>query len=84
MIFDYSKLKGRIREKFMTQEAFAKRLGMSRTTFSLKLNDVSEFSQREMLQALNLLDVNVKLIDEYFFTLKVKKTEQEKKAVKVR
>lgn len=77
MIFDYSKLKGRIREKFITQEAFAKKLGMSRSTFSLKINDVSEFSQREMLRALKLLGVNVKLIDEYFFTPKVKKTEHE-------
>lgn len=76
MSFDYSKLRGRIKEKFETQEAFAKALGMSRATLSLKLNDVSEFSQFEMFRSLDLLDVTVSEIDSYFFTPMVNKAEQ--------
>ena len=45
--FDYSKLKGRIREIFDTQSAFAEAMGMSTTSLSAKLNNKIEFSQKE-------------------------------------
>lgn len=76
MSFLYSKLKGKIKEKYGTQEAFAKRLGISRTSLSLKLNNLSEFSQREIMDSITLLGLNGAEVDEYFFTLEVQKTEQ--------
>ena len=48
MAFDYSKLRGKIKEVFGTQDKFAKALGISRATLSLKLNNISEFTQQEM------------------------------------
>ena len=72
MDFSYDKLRGRIREKFGTQDEFAKKLGMSRTSLNLKLNNVSEFTQKEILRAASLLGISLSEIDEYFFTLKVK------------
>ena len=38
MAFDYSKLKGKIVEKFQTQQAFAKAMELSERSLSLKLN----------------------------------------------
>lgn len=65
--FSYSKLKGRIREKFGTQDAFAKKLGISRTSLSLKLNNSSEFTQKEMLRSMKLLEFSRAEFDSYFF-----------------
>ncbi|BBB91017.1 MAG TPA: DUF739 family protein [Methylomusa anaerophila] len=76
MSFLYNKLKGKIKEKFGTQEAFAKKLGISRTSLSLKLNNFSEFTQKEILDSMALLGLPGIEVDKYFFTLKVQKTEQ--------
>jgi transcriptional regulator with XRE-family HTH domain len=73
--FTYDKLRGKIKEKYGTQDEFARNLGISRSSLSLKLNNVSEFSQKEMLRTMELLGESPSLIDEYFFTLKVKKSE---------
>ena len=72
MEFAYDKLRGLIKEKFGTQDEFAKSLGMSRTSLNLKLNNASEFSQKEIIRAANLLGITLSEVDEYFFTLKVK------------
>ena len=48
MSFNYSKLRGKIKEKFATQSAFAKELGISSVSLSAKLNNRVEFSQMEM------------------------------------
>ena len=76
MAFSYDRLRGRIREVFGTQDKFAKALGMSAATLSLKLNNVSEFTQQEMFEALRLLKEPPQTINQYFFTLKVRKAEQ--------
>lgn len=38
-MFDYSKLKGRMREKGVTQEEIANSIGVNKSTLSLKLNN---------------------------------------------
>lgn len=73
--FSYGKLRGKIKEVFGTQERFADALGISKATLSQKLNNYSEFTQGEMLNAMCLLNQSPSQIDEYFFTLKVRKTE---------
>ena len=71
MIFDYSKLKGRIKEKGFTQEEIAKNVNKDKSTISLKLNNQSVFMQDEIAIIINLLDIPKEEIKEYFFTEKV-------------
>lgn len=67
----YSKLRGKIREVFGTQERFADAMGKDISTISLKLNDKSEWSRIEIEQACNLLGIPVDEVHLYFFTAKV-------------
>ena len=76
MSFNYSKLRGRIREIFNTQEKFANAMGISTTSLSAKLNNKVEFDQSEINQAMKLLKINGEDIPAYFFTLQVQKGEQ--------
>ena len=75
MDFDYSKLRGKIREIFKTQSAFAEAMGMSTTSLSVKLNNNVEFSQKEIDRAVDLLKIEKEDIPAYFFTLEVQETE---------
>lgn len=68
MVFDYSKLRGRIVEKFGTQQEFAKALGVSSRTLSLKLNNHIPFGQGEIDKTITLLDAAPHDIKAYFFT----------------
>lgn len=68
MEFDYSKLRGRIREICGTQEAFADMMGISKQTMSAKLNNKSEFTQPEIIKAVNVLMLGYDEISPYFFT----------------
>lgn len=70
MIYDYSKLMGKIKEKYKTQAAFAKELGMGESTLNLKLNNKTEWSQNEIIMSLSLLGVNSKCVNDYFFSHK--------------
>lgn len=69
--FNYSKLKGRIKEKCGTCFNFAKQLGCSNNTLSAKINNASDFSQTEIIKSVDILDLKVEDISTYFFTLKV-------------
>ena len=73
--FDYSKLKGRIREIFDTQSAFAEAMGMSTTSLSAKLNNKIEFGQKEIDKASDLLKIKKEEIPIYFFTPEVQESE---------
>lgn len=75
IIFDFSKLRGRIKEIFSTQTAFAIEMQMNEATLSNKLNNNVEFSPKEIVKACKLLKLELNKIDEYFFTLIVQKTE---------
>lgn len=71
-MFDYSKLRGRIREKFGTQALFAAAmretgLNFSDCVLSLKLNNQSEWDQAEMIAACELLDILPEELHLYFF-----------------
>lgn len=71
MVYNYDKLKGRIVEKFGSQVAFAKALGISEKTISNKLSGKRYFTQLEISRSASLLGLRSKDIDTYFFTLKV-------------
>ncbi len=71
MAFDYNKLRGRIVEKFGTQSVFAKKMGVSERTLSLKLNGKVFFTQDEIVSASRFLEIPESEIQVYFFTQQV-------------
>ena len=66
VIFDYSKLKGKIREKNETQETLAKKLGISTTSLNYKLNGKNNFSLVEVFKLSKMLVISD--LREYFFS----------------
>jgi hypothetical protein len=74
--FDYSKLIGRIVEKYGTRRRFGKALGVSNTTLYERLSNRTPFTQPEILKSAELLSIPHGKITQYFFTPKVRKIEQ--------
>lgn len=71
-MFDYSKLRGKIKEVFGTQAKFADAMGLSSVSLSAKLNNTVPFTQSEINTACELLSIPFEFIPIYFFTEKVK------------
>ncbi|MGS7304574.1 DUF739 family protein [Enterococcus faecium] len=71
MSFDYSKLSGKIVEKYGTQYNFSIALGLSERSLSLKLNNRVPWKSTELQKAIELLDIPKEKIGEYFFNLEV-------------
>ena len=65
--FDYSKLRGKIKEVFRTQAAFADVMKMSTVSLSEKLNNKTQFRQKEIDRACDLLQISKDEIPTYFF-----------------
>ena len=74
-IFNYDKLRGKIKEKYSTLTIFSRELGISRTALSERLNNKSNFSDSEMLKACELLEIPLEKVQEYFFNVYVQKNE---------
>ena len=70
MVYDYSKLEGKIIEKFGTRERFAKALGITTKTISEKLNNKTIWKQPEISKAMELLSISGEDIESYFFKKK--------------
>lgn len=70
MPFDYSVLRGKIRERLGSESVLADRLGMSRSTMSLKLNGKAEWSQQEMFKVIEVLGEPTSALDRLFFKVK--------------
>lgn len=71
MSYDYSKLNGRIVEICGTSKTFAKLMGVSERTLSLKLNNQVPFKQTDIEKAIKILNLKDKDIQPYFFTRNV-------------
>ena len=71
VVFDYSKLRGRIKEKCNSQKVFAQRVGSPAVSMSQKLNCHYYFTQKEILKIASVLEIADGDIGEYFFTQKV-------------
>ena len=69
--FDYSKLRGRIREVLGTQDKYAEELHIGRVSLSQRMNGKIEFSQNEMMRSCKILGFSPEDIPSYFFTQKV-------------
>lgn len=67
MDYNYSKLRGAIKEHYGNQVDFARSMGMSPTTLSLKLNNESDWTQAEMSRAMDLIGIETSEVPAYFF-----------------
>lgn len=76
MKFNYNKLRGRIREVFSTQAAFAEAMNIADNSLSMKLNNKLDFTQQEIEKAVDLLQIPKEELSAYFFTLEVQGIEQ--------
>ena len=76
--YDYSKLRGLIREKMKTEGAFAQALGRSHNFVSLVFNGETFFTHGDIVKACELLDIAPEDIGLYFFTPKVHDAELDK------
>lgn len=73
MEYDYRALIGRVYEIFGTQAAFAKAIGLSERSVSLRLNNKVEWGQNDMVRSAKELafENGANDIPRYFFNLKV-------------
>lgn len=62
-----NKLRGRIIEKFETQEKFAEALGITPGTVSKKLRNESKLTREEIIEWGNLLEIPNDDLPSYFF-----------------
>lgn len=70
--FDYSKLKGRIIEKFDSRSAFAHAVNMRPEQLSRRLNNQTPIKSEEVVLFVDLLGIEESEIYSYFFTPKVR------------
>lgn len=72
MAYDYSKLCGKIIEKFGTYRDFAKAIGIAEYTLSMRLNNKSPWKQDEIENSCEVLGIKKsKDVNAYFFTKNV-------------
>lgn len=67
---DYSKLRGRIVEKYGTLTEFSKHIKISRVALNGKLHDQIKISRDDILEWSKLLDIPQDELGAYFFTEK--------------
>lgn len=71
MSCDYSKLRGRIKEIYGTQDRFAEAIGIGRVSLSKRLQGKLDFSSSEITKSIAVLKINENDIGEFFFKVKV-------------
>lgn len=67
MNYLYDRLRGRIIEKYGSQEKFAEVIGISSNSMSKKMNGKTGFSQKDIVKWSALLDIDKAELSEYFF-----------------
>lgn len=72
-IFEFDKLRGRIREKLKSEAIFANKIGISQVALSSKFNNRSDFTASQIIRACDedVLDIPLNEIGEYFFKEKL-------------
>ena len=71
--YDYSKLLGRIKEKFDTREKLVPNISISITSLNLRLTNALQFNQQDIEELCEELEIEKKEIPDYFFKEKVRK-----------
>ena len=80
MIFNYSKLRGRIREKLGSEKEYGKQMGFSSYTLSKRLNNELPFKAPEIYKSCILLGIPLDDVKNYFFTPDVRENKTLKEA----
>ena len=70
---DYSKLRGKIREVFKTETAFASAMEMNAASLSAKLGNKSPWKREEIEKSCLLLGIPIEDVHLYFFKEKLRK-----------
>ncbi len=73
--FDYSKLRGKIKELGITLKDFAKIIGITPASLYYRLKNQRYFGQDEIVKTMNLFNEPIDNSKYYFFKLKVTKNE---------
>lgn len=68
IVFDYSKLRGRIIEKYGTVTGFATKIDRQKSWVSMVLNGKRYLDQRDIVTWANALDVKDSEVKSIFFT----------------
>ena len=68
---DMRNLRGKIIQKYGSQNEFAAAIGTTAQTVTAKLNGRSQFSQGDIIKWCNALDIDAPSIGEYFFDEKL-------------
>ena len=71
--YNYSKMKGKIKELGLTQSDFAKKIGITEQTLSLRFSNKRPFRQDEIMKIMSLFSEPLENIHIYFFDEKVQK-----------
>lgn len=71
ILFNFSKLRGLIKEKVNRQDILARKIGISPASLSSKLNGQTEFTLSEITRIIKVLDIPKNEISTYFFNLVV-------------
>lgn len=70
----YAKLRGKIKEVFGTQEAFAAAMDMNTVSISHRLNNKLEWKSNEIVKACQVLGIPLEENAAYFFTKEIKRS----------
>ncbi|MBR4906532.1 MAG: DUF739 family protein [Clostridia bacterium] len=73
MVFNYQKLLGRMRERGVSQAVLAKEIGISEAHLNRKLKGVFAFTQDEIFNICEVLEICHDEINAYFFTAEAEK-----------
>lgn len=71
--FDFSKVRGRIKERLGNEAKFAEKIGISNASLSAKFNNKTDFTATEIIKACDedVLDIPLHEIGANFFTKKL-------------
>ena len=69
--YDYSKLRGKIREVYKTESAFAHAMQLKTPALSRRLCNTAEWKRPEILCACDLLGIPLEEIHLYFFVVEL-------------
>lgn len=68
IVYDYSKLNGKITEICKTHYVFAERMGWSERTATFKMNNIRSWKQSDIEKAITILQIDREDIVKFFFT----------------